>query len=224
MKQHNFLGNILATLFERRRPGSRSSADRSIEDMCHALLSTEGEVSGVALAQAIIDYYGRMSGAEKLSFFQFLNSELEEDLEALENSIVAYRVSGTNEDYSTIGQRAEPRRQEVLRRLPQAPGATHAIVMMRADFLNALKDDAELARTYLDLQHQLRSWFNREFVVFVGPLGSSKFTLLRLFAGLEDAASGHIQIDGKDAADLPPAKRGLATMCQSSALYFDGGQ
>ena len=49
-----------------------------------------------------------------------------------------------------------------------------------------------------------------EFVVFVGPSGCGKSTLLRLIAGLEDTTSGSIQIDGKDATDLPPAKRGLA--------------
>ena len=58
-----------------------------------------------------------------------------------------------------------------------------------------------------------------EFVVFVGPSGCGKSTLLRLIAGLEDTTSGHISIDGKDATELPPAKRGLAMVFQSYALY-----
>ncbi|HQU67483.1 MAG TPA: ABC transporter ATP-binding protein [Albidovulum sp.] len=58
-----------------------------------------------------------------------------------------------------------------------------------------------------------------EFVVFVGPSGCGKSTLLRLIAGLEDTTSGKIHIDGKDATDLPPAKRGLAMVFQSYALY-----
>jgi multiple sugar transport system ATP-binding protein len=58
-----------------------------------------------------------------------------------------------------------------------------------------------------------------EFVVFVGPSGCGKSTLLRLIAGLEDITSGHIEIDGKDATDVPPAKRGLAMVFQSYALY-----
>ena len=58
-----------------------------------------------------------------------------------------------------------------------------------------------------------------EFVVFVGPSGCGKSTLLRLIAGLEDTTSGTIDIDGKDATDLPPAKRGLAMVFQSYALY-----
>ncbi len=58
-----------------------------------------------------------------------------------------------------------------------------------------------------------------EFVVFVGPSGCGKSTLLRLIAGLEDTSSGRIVIDGADATDVPPAKRGLAMVFQSYALY-----
>jgi multiple sugar transport system ATP-binding protein len=58
-----------------------------------------------------------------------------------------------------------------------------------------------------------------EFVVFVGPSGCGKSTLLRLIAGLEDVSSGQIMIDGIDATNLAPAKRGLAMVFQSYALY-----
>ncbi len=58
-----------------------------------------------------------------------------------------------------------------------------------------------------------------EFTVFVGPSGCGKSTLLRLIAGLEDITSGSIDIDGADATDVPPAKRGLAMVFQSYALY-----
>ena len=58
-----------------------------------------------------------------------------------------------------------------------------------------------------------------EFCVFVGPSGCGKSTLLRLIAGLEDVTSGRIEIDGDDATDIPPAKRGLAMVFQSYALY-----
>ncbi|MFN7597716.1 MAG: ABC transporter ATP-binding protein, partial [Cereibacter sp.] len=58
-----------------------------------------------------------------------------------------------------------------------------------------------------------------EFVVFVGPSGCGKSTLLRLIAGLEDVSGGVIEIDGVNATGLPPARRGLAMVFQSYALY-----
>jgi len=58
-----------------------------------------------------------------------------------------------------------------------------------------------------------------EFTVFVGPSGCGKTTLLRLIAGLEEAASGTIHIDGKRVDRLPPAKRGIAMVFQNYALY-----
>jgi len=58
-----------------------------------------------------------------------------------------------------------------------------------------------------------------EFIVFVGPSGCGKSTLLRMIAGLEDTTSGNIEIDGQDATHTPPAKRGLAMVFQSYALY-----
>lgn len=58
-----------------------------------------------------------------------------------------------------------------------------------------------------------------EFVVFVGPSGCGKSTLLRLIAGLEDVSGGSIEIDGNNVTEAPPAKRGLAMVFQSYALY-----
>ncbi len=58
-----------------------------------------------------------------------------------------------------------------------------------------------------------------EFVVFVGPSGCGKSTLLRVIAGLEDATSGRVLIGGRDVTDTPPAKRGIAMVFQSYALY-----
>ncbi|HWU62601.1 MAG TPA: ABC transporter ATP-binding protein [Ensifer sp.] len=60
---------------------------------------------------------------------------------------------------------------------------------------------------------------NGEFVVFVGPSGCGKSTLLRLIAGLEDTSGGTIEIDGRNVTSEAPAKRGLAMVFQSYALY-----
>jgi multiple sugar transport system ATP-binding protein len=58
-----------------------------------------------------------------------------------------------------------------------------------------------------------------EFVVFVGPSGCGKSTLLRVIAGLEDASSGRVLIDDDDVSTTPPARRGIAMVFQTYALY-----
>jgi multiple sugar transport system ATP-binding protein len=58
-----------------------------------------------------------------------------------------------------------------------------------------------------------------EFVVFVGPSGCGKSTLLRMIAGLEQISGGELHIGGRLANDVPPAKRELAMVFQSYALY-----
>jgi len=58
-----------------------------------------------------------------------------------------------------------------------------------------------------------------EFVVFVGPSGCGKSTLLRCISGLETITSGTLAIDGKVVNDIAPAKRGIAMVFQSYALY-----
>ncbi len=57
------------------------------------------------------------------------------------------------------------------------------------------------------------------FTVFVGPSGCGKSTLLRMICGLESVTSGDIEIDGKRVNDIAAARRGLAMVFQSYALY-----
>ena len=58
-----------------------------------------------------------------------------------------------------------------------------------------------------------------EFVAFVGPSGCGKSTLLRLICGLDEITAGELAIDGEIVNDVPPAKRGIAMVFQSYALY-----
>jgi len=53
----------------------------------------------------------------------------------------------------------------------------------------------------------------------LGPSGCGKSTTLRLVAGLDQASSGRIFIDGRDVTDLPPAGRGVSMVFQSYALF-----
>ncbi|MGB2698519.1 MAG: ABC transporter ATP-binding protein [Candidatus Zixiibacteriota bacterium] len=60
---------------------------------------------------------------------------------------------------------------------------------------------------------------DKEFFTIVGPSGCGKSTVLNLIAGLEEVTSGEIFFDGLKVNDLPPAKRDVAMVFQSYALY-----
>ena len=58
-----------------------------------------------------------------------------------------------------------------------------------------------------------------EFCVFVGPSGCGKSTLLRMVAGLESLSAGELRIGGVRMNETPPARRGVAMVFQSYALF-----
>ena len=58
-----------------------------------------------------------------------------------------------------------------------------------------------------------------DFTVFVGPSGCGKSTLLRMIAGLEPITGGDLLIDGQRMNEVPAARRGIAMVFQSYALY-----
>ncbi|MEV8467586.1 sn-glycerol-3-phosphate ABC transporter ATP-binding protein UgpC [Fluviibacterium sp. DFM31] len=58
-----------------------------------------------------------------------------------------------------------------------------------------------------------------DFCVFVGPSGCGKSTLLRMIAGLEETSDGRMTIGGRDVTHADPAKRGVAMVFQTYALY-----
>src|SRR5689334_2465322 len=55
--------------------------------------------------------------------------------------------------------------------------------------------------------------------VLLGPSGCGKSTTLRLIAGLESSDGGRILIGNRDVTRLPPARRSIAMVFQSYALF-----
>ncbi len=165
MQRNWFLGDLLNQLLD--RPDKRRGKDdkRPIAELCEALLSTEGEISGFTLASTILDRYQTLDDAGKLDFFVYLNDQLELDAEQLSDTARLYANDRNVNLYQNLSEAAEPKRQELLRRLNQPSGATQELVAMRVDLLRFLKSNAELKRTDIDFVHLLRSWFNRGFLV-----------------------------------------------------------
>lgn len=161
------LADLLATVFERRYRGADAAdgQNRSIEDMCRALLGSSGEVSGMALARLILDGYAAKSDTEKRAFFDCLTTELGIDPEAVRSALDDYEAKPDRATYNRFMAAAEPPRQELARRLNQVPGATARLVAMRADLLRLAKETPALSVLDLDFKHLFASWFNRGFLV-----------------------------------------------------------
>lgn len=69
------------------------------------------------------------------------------------------------------------------------------------------------------LEHVSIDIAKNEFVCLLGPSGCGKTTLLRMIAGLEQPTTGSMNVAGREITSLPPAKRNIAMMFQSYALF-----
>jgi len=58
-----------------------------------------------------------------------------------------------------------------------------------------------------------------EVVTILGPSGCGKTTLLRVVAGLQAPDSGHVLLDGRSLAGVPPHRRGIGLVFQDHALF-----
>jgi sulfate transport system ATP-binding protein len=58
-----------------------------------------------------------------------------------------------------------------------------------------------------------------QLTALLGPSGGGKSTLLRIIAGLEDADSGTVTIEGNEATHLPPQKRNVGFVFQHYAAF-----
>nr|WP_126975504.1 malonyl-CoA decarboxylase [Frigidibacter oleivorans] len=160
-----FFSDLMGTLFERRPSAPAAQSRRPLAELCEALLSAQGEVSGVRLAAEILSGYRALSAADRQEFFRHMARALDLDPGRVIAAATRYRDSGDPEALADLCHEAEPRRQELLRRLNQAPGATEDLVRMRLDLLRMLPEAPELAVIDWDFRHLFASWFNRGFLV-----------------------------------------------------------
>lgn len=165
MQRNRFLTDMLSTLFDRSRAARKDDDARDITQLCYALLSPEGDVSGQKLAEVILARYRAFDDSEKLAFFQFLNEELDIDAKSLAELALDYDASRTTEAFEKVALASAAPRRKLLRRLNQPAGATADLVAMRVDLLRLLKEAPDLSRTDLDFVLLLGSWFNRGFLV-----------------------------------------------------------
>ncbi len=166
----SFFSDLIDTLTERGR-ALLGRLDRSaipqvdLTALGELLLSRRGEASGVALAQALIASYKAASEKERLTFLRSLAERFGPDRARVEAAIEAFH-DGTDPDaISLLHTAAEPRRQELFRRLNLASGGTSALIRMREELLSHLRSHPELRAVDADFTHLFSSWFNRGFLV-----------------------------------------------------------
>jgi len=163
----SYFGELISTVFERRYQKALSVEvdGRTTTELCEALLSSQGDVSGVMLARNLLDRYAAMSTDEKTAFFGFMAHDLEIDPDAVINTLDAYKAEPGKGTYGAFASACEPRRQELARRLNQVPGATGQLVQMRKDLLGMMRERPDLGPLDVDFRHLFASWFNRGFLV-----------------------------------------------------------
>ena len=142
----SFFGEMLATISERGRALLDRARDRrqepaarseSLAELCEELLSGRGEASGVALASEIFSKFAALTIGPRIAFFEALAERFGPDNARLETAIAAWKAAPSDMTAAEVHLAAEPRRQELFRRLNLAPGGTASLVRMREQLIDA---------------------------------------------------------------------------------------
>jgi len=170
----SFFGELLQSISDRGRALLERGRDRradatarsaTLVELCEQLLSGRGEASGVARAREVLSRYADLTTGPRIAFFEALASRFGTDPARVERAIAAWQAKPNDETAAELHSAAEPRRQELFRRLNLAPGGTAALVRMREQLLDALDHRDDLRPVDDDFVHLFSSWFNRGFLV-----------------------------------------------------------
>jgi malonyl-CoA decarboxylase len=161
------LADLLSTVFERRYRTTASVhlGSRPLAELAEELVGTASETSGLALAGEILSRFETLTDQQKLEFFRHIATSLDIDPEGVRSTLDAYEREPSKQTYRAFVTAAEPRRQELIRRLNRVPGATGQLVRLRAELLRLGAQEPQLAALDLDFRHLFASWFNRGFLV-----------------------------------------------------------
>jgi malonyl-CoA decarboxylase len=165
MLQSSFLTDLLATITNRAQQATTARDTRPIEQLCEVLLSDIGDVSATKVARAILQKYRGLDAGQRADFFRHLADGFDIDPETVVALAQRYGKTRAPQDLAALITQAEPRRQEILRRLNRIQGATADLVAMRCDLFEAMRNEPSLARIDLDFAHLFASWFNPGFLV-----------------------------------------------------------
>ena len=163
----SFFADILSSLFDRKLGIANRVEDdnKPIDALCQALLSSRGDVSGMSLAQLILDRYADLADDDKLAWFSLLANDMDVPAEAAIAAIKTYQDAPSAKSYEAMTAAVEPARLQLIRRLNQTHDATAKLVAMREDLIRFLPEHPNLGKLNVDFKHLFASWFNRGFLV-----------------------------------------------------------
>jgi malonyl-CoA decarboxylase len=167
----NFISELLQSITDRGREllaKARREDDvtaAGLTRLAGDLITRRGEATGVALAEDVLARYGQLSPEARRDFLLQLAHEFGPDRAALDQAIDTYRKEPSELHALRLHEAAEPRRQELIRRLNHAPGGTAALVHMREDLFKHERENPALKALDADFRHLFSSWFNRGFLV-----------------------------------------------------------
>ena len=163
----SFFGDILTSLFERAPllRGAMADDDKPIEVLCRDLLTSRGDVSGMSLAQLVLDRYADFNDDEKLALFTLMANEMDVSCGDAVSALQDYESAPTAANYAALTKKIEPARLQLIRRLNQTQDATTQLVAMRRDLLRLLDQHPDLAKLDIDFKNLFTTWFNRGFLV-----------------------------------------------------------
>ncbi|MBO0663413.1 malonyl-CoA decarboxylase [Jiella sp. MQZ9-1] len=137
-----------------------------IAALCHRLVSSRGEATGVRMAADVINGVRGLDDKGIKRFFHMLAEEFSPDPIDLAEAATAYAADPNPQTLRHLQHVAEPPRQELFRRLNLAPGGTAELVKLRERLLPLMrKDPVRLGPVDTDLVHLFQSWFNRGFLL-----------------------------------------------------------
>ena len=163
----SFFADIMSSLFDRKLGLAKRVQDdnKPIEALCQALLSSRGDVSGMSLAQLILDRYADLDDDGKLAWFSLLANDMDIPADTAIAAIQTYQNTPSANSYEAMIAAVEPARLQLIRRLNQTHDATAKLVKMREDLIRFLPQHPHLGKLNVDFKHLFASWFNRGFLV-----------------------------------------------------------
>ncbi len=129
-----------------------------------AVLHFTGEPSSTALAEQLVRRIDAADEAVITAFLRHLLERFGPDEARLKAAVDAWQATPNAETAQALGDAAEASRQELFRVMNTAPGGIGCLLSLRTAAVQRRADHPELRPVERDLEHLLRSWFNRGFL------------------------------------------------------------